>query len=77
MYKELNIDDIEIIKQCHLIKRSVPKEKLSDWLETVCVTFGFFRCVATETSTVMLKKLTKFRGHDQKTIIQLKDEFVM
>ena len=36
MCQELNFDNIDTIKQCHLNKRSVPKEKLAEWLETVC-----------------------------------------
>ena len=36
MHKELNVDTMDHIRQCHLNKRTVSKEKLAEWLETVC-----------------------------------------
>ena len=43
----------------------------------VCYILDSFAVSLLKKSTVMLKKLTKFRGDDQKTIIQLKDEIFM
>ena len=84
MYKELNVDNIEIIKQCHLNKRSVPKEKLAEWLETVCYILDSFsvpllkNAVSTiDRNAERIDELQKEKIDDQKTIIQLKDEVLM
>ena len=84
MHQELNLDNIDIIKQCHLNKRSISKEKLAEWLETVCYILDSVsvpllkNAVSTiDRNTERIDELQKEKIEDQKTIIQLKDEIVM
>ena len=66
MSKELNIDNDCMIKQAHLNKRTVPKEKLAEWLETVCYILDSFSVPLLKNAvrvqlTVVLSGLTNYR----------------
>ena len=81
MSKELNIDNDCIIKQAHLNKRTVPKEKLAEWLETVCYILDSFSVPllknavsSIDRSAKRIDELQKEKIDDQNKIIQLKDE---
>ena len=81
MYKELNRDNFDIIRQCHLNKRSVPKEKLAEWLETVCYILDSFsipllkNAVSTiDRNAKRIDELQKEKIDDQKKIIHLNEK---
>ena len=81
MSKELNIGNDCIIKQAHLNKRTVPKEKLAEWLETVCYILDSFSVPllknavsSIDRSAKRIDELQKEKIDDQNKIIQLKDE---
>ncbi|KAL5250473.1 hypothetical protein ACHWQZ_G016267 [Mnemiopsis leidyi] len=81
MQRELNLDHVDRVKLCHLSKRTVPKEKLADWLETVCYIMDEFSVPllknairSVESLTKRIDELQREKIDDQRKIIQLKDE---
>ena len=42
LYQELDFDKDRNVRHCHLNKRTVSKEKLAEWLETVCYVLDLF-----------------------------------
>ena len=76
MSKELNIDNDCMIKQAHLNKRTVPKEKLAEWLETVCYILDSFSVPllknavsSIDLSAKRIDELQKEKIEDQNKII--------
>ena len=83
MHKELNLGDFTHIRQSHFNKRTVPKEKLAEWLETVCHILDSFSIPLLKNAMSnmdSIKKrvddLQKEKINDQKEIIQLKDKII-
>ena len=83
MQRELNLDNYARVKACHLNKRTVPKEKVAEWLETVCHIMDSFSVPllknAVSTADALTKRvdeLQKEKIDDQKEIILLKDKFM-
>jgi hypothetical protein len=80
IHKELNLDNVDHIRQCNLNKRSVTKEKLAEWLETVCYILDSYSVPllkkavsAIDRCAKRIDELQKEKIDDQKGIIQLKD----
>ena len=67
MYSELNLDNDCIIRQSHLNKRTLPKEKLAEWLETVCYILDSF-------SVPLLKNAVSSVDCSTKRIVELQRE---
>ena len=81
MYQELNIGYESVIKQSHLNKRTLPKEKLAEWLETVCFILDSYsipllkNAVSTIDNNVKrIDELQSEKIDDQKKIIQLNEK---
>ena len=64
MCKELNISNKQNIQACNLNKRSVTKEKLSGWLETVCYILDSFSVPLLETAVPILERTGEL--HEEK-----------
>ena len=83
MQQELNVSRDLHIRQCHFNKRTVSKEKLAEWLETVCYILDSFSSPllknavrAIDRGTERIDELQKLRIEDQKTIIGLQEEVI-
>ena len=83
MYSELNLDNDCIIRQSHLNKRTLPKEKLAEWLETVCYILDSFSVPllknavsSVDCSTKRIVELQRKKIDDQNEIIRLKDKVI-
>ena len=81
MYQEMNVDKNLMFRQCHFNKREasggVSKEKLAEWLETVCYILDFSlpllnNAVNTiDRQTERIDELQRGKIDDQQTIIKL------
>ena len=81
MYQEMNVDKNLMFRQCHFNKREasggVSKEKLSEWLETVCYILDFSLPLLNnavkkiDRQTERIDELQKGKIDDQQTIIKL------
>ena len=79
MYQEMNVDKNLMFRQCHFNKREasggVSKEKLAEWLETVCYILDFSlpllnNAVNTiDRQTERINELQRGKFEDQQTII--------
>ena len=83
IHKELNLDNVDLIRQCNLNKRSVTKEKLAEWLETVCYILDSYSVPllknavsAIDRCAKRIDELQREKIDDQKEIIQLKDKVI-
>ena len=83
IHKELNLDNVDLIRQCNLNKRSVTKEKLAEWLETVCYILDSYSVPllknavsAIDRCAKRIDELQREKIDDQKEIIQLKDTVI-
>ena len=83
MYSELNLDNDCIIRQSHLNKRTLPKEKLAEWLETVCYILDSFSVPllknavsSTDCNIKRIDELQREKIEDQNEIIRLKDKVI-
>ncbi|KAL5260733.1 hypothetical protein ACHWQZ_G010775 [Mnemiopsis leidyi] len=83
MHKELNLGDFTRIRQSHFNKRTVPKEKLAEWLETDCHILDSFSIPLLKNAMSNMDSIKKQvddlqeeKINDQKEIIQLKDKII-
>ncbi|KAL5264664.1 hypothetical protein ACHWQZ_G005671 [Mnemiopsis leidyi] len=83
MHKELNLGEVTHIRQSHLNKRTVPKEKLAEWLETVCHILDSFSIPFLKNAMSNMDSIKKRVDHlqeeninGQKEKIQLKDKII-
>jgi hypothetical protein len=78
--KNLNITNPHHIQACHLSKRSVTKEKLIGWLETVCYILDSFSVPLLQNAVPIVQRVCKLQEEkidDQARILGLqRDLFV-
>jgi hypothetical protein len=80
MCKELNISNKQNIQACNLNKRSVTKEKLSGWLETVCYILDSFSVPLLETAVPIVEcigELQEEKIDDQARILELQRDLIV
>ena len=80
MCKELNITNRQHIQACYLNRRTVTKEKLVGWLETVCYILDSF-CVPLLDNAVpivdRIGELQKEKIDDQARILELQRDLIV
>ena len=83
MYEELNVHDGSSLKQNDFIKRTVPKEKLAQWLETVCQILDSYSVPLIRNAVGLIdrcsKRIDQLQNEkigDQEKIIQLQAEIM-
>ena len=59
IYKDLNLDSTTVLRQCHLNKRTVSKEKLAEWLETVCYLLDSYSVPLLKKAVTAIDRSTK------------------
>ena len=77
MCKELNITSHHHIQECYLNKRSVTKEKLIRWLETVCFILDSHAVPLLQNALPVVVRIDELREEkieDQSTIIKLQQD---
>ena len=80
--EEINVgsDNYRNIRSCYLMnKRSVTKEKLCDWLETVCCILDQFSIPWLNIATPLAEEVQTLKDEkiaDQKTIIDLQNNMI-
>ena len=80
MCKELNITDHHNIQACNLNKRSVTKEKLIGWLETVCYVFDSFSVPLLEKAVPIVERIGELQEEkidDQAKILELQRDLIV
>ena len=86
MYQEMNVDKIMMFRQCHFNKREasggVSKEKLAEWLETVCYILDSFSVPLLKNAAKVIDNqagridaLQRGKIDDQQTIINFTKKF--
>lgn len=79
MCEELSITNNHDIQSCYLNKRTVSKEKLSNWLETVCYILDSFSVPLLKNAVPIVERISvlqKEKIDDQEKIIKLQDEVI-
>ena len=79
MRKEMGIDPYEEIRAPYMGKKSITKEKLMHWLETVCCILDVTACPLLERGVALqedVEKLQEEKINDQQTIIQLQGKLI-
>ena len=80
MCKELNITSHHQIQECYLNKRSVTKEKLIKWLETVCFILDSHAVPLLQNALPVVERIDELREEkieDQSAIIKLQQDLIM
>ena len=83
MYEELNVHDGSSLKQNDFNKRTVPEEKLAQWLETVCQILDSYSVPLIRNAVGLIDRCSKridqlqnVKIGDEEKIIQLQAEIV-
>ena len=83
MYEELNVHDGSSLKQNDFNKRTVPEEKLAQWLETVCQILNSYSVPLIRNEVGLIDRCSKridqlqnVKIGDEEKIIQLQAEIV-
>ena len=79
MRNDLNVTDNEHIQAVNLNRRTITKEKLVSWLETVCYILDSFSVPLLENAVPILERIEELkteRIEDQSTIIELQQNAI-
>ena len=77
---ELNVSNNHDIQACHLNKRSVTKDKLIGWLETVCLILDSFSVPFLENAVPLAERIGELQEEkieDQARILELQRELIL
>ena len=80
MCKELNVTNHHHIQACNLNKRSVTKEKLVGWLETVCYILDSFSIPLLENPVPIVERVCELQEEkidDQAKILKLQHDLIV
>ncbi len=80
MCNDLNVTDHHSIQACNLNKRSVTKDKLVGWLETVCYILDSFSVPLLQNAVPFVERIGELQEdkiQDQATILELQREVIM
>ena len=78
--KDLNITNPHHIQACHLNKRSVTKEKLIGWLETVCYILDSFSVPLLQNAVPIVQRVCELQEgkiDDQARILELQRDLIV
>ncbi len=79
MCEEMNISDYQDVSACNMAKKTITRDKLVSWLETVCCILDSFAAPLLNTGVDMLdefQKLKEDKIKHQETIITLQDKLI-
>ena len=77
MCKELNVTNHHHIQACFLNKRSVTKDKLIGWLETVCYILDSFSVPLLESAVPIVERVGEEKIDDQAKILELQRDLIV
>ena len=74
--QDLGVKDFSEIRARHMIKPSVTKKKLSEWLECVCYMVDSFAAPHMQSALERIEELSSEKIEDQKTVISLQNQLI-
>lgn len=77
--EDLNITFNQDVRACYMAKKTVTRDKLISWLETVCCILDSFALPLLDCGVGMIEDFQKLKDEkiqDQKTIIKLQDKLI-
>ena len=79
MCQEMNVTDFQNVRAVNMTKKTVTKEKLCGWLETVCCILDTFSVPLLSSAVPLAKRVEKLKDEkicDQKSIIDLQKKVI-
>ena len=79
MCQEMNVNDFQNVRAVNMTKKTVTKEKLCGWLETVCCILDTFSVPLLSSAVPLAKRVEKLKDEkicDQKSIIDLQKKVI-
>ena len=77
--QELNITEYQDVRACYMAKKTVTRDKLVTWLETVCCILDSFALPLLNCGVGMIEDFQEMKDEkikDQETIIKLQDKLI-
>ena len=80
IHKDLKVDNDNCIQACYLNRKSITKDKLVRWLETVCYILDSFSVPLLQNAVPLVDRVTELQEEkieDQARILELQRELIL